>query len=166
MFNGNNKYIQEVIVHEHVKTSLKKQTIFKVDEEIRCLQRERIRKICTLFHAPYYDIDATEYEILLTERFYVLGKMDQEEQKKFYQEVVYKYIPEKKLIVKPHPDDAIDYREIFLNAIVVPREAPAELLPYLFRKSAKRILAGNTTAVNSLSAFFTIERYKWKEGKI
>lgn len=159
LFNGNNEFIQEVIVYEHVKTNPKKQVVFKVDEEIRHLRSEEIKKICILFHAPYYDIDATEYEVVLTERLYILGKMNKEDQKKFYEEVVSKFIPEKKLIIKPHPDDAIDYREIFPNAIIIPREVPAELLPYLFSKSAKKVWVGNTTAINSLAAFFTIEKY-------
>lgn len=159
LFNGKNKNIKHIIVHDRVKNNPKRQKIFRVNEEIRHMQKEEIKRICMLFHAPYFDIDAAKYKIVLTERLYVLGKMSKEEQIKFYQEVVYKYVPEKKLIIKPHPDDAIDYKKIFPNAIIIPREVPAELLPYLFKERAKKILAGNTTAINSLRTFFIIEKY-------
>lgn len=73
--------------------------------------------------------------ILLTQHFANLGVMSREEQQRLYTGLRDGSLQGLRLIIKPHPDDTLDYRGIFPDAYVIREIFPAELCPIFFAES-------------------------------
>lgn len=61
-----------------------------------------------------------------------------------------------RLLVKPHPDDGMDYREIFPKARVLRQVFPAELLPYAFLVGPRVVYTLDSTSCENLKRHFII----------
>ena len=97
--------------------------------------------------------------ILLTQRFASLGILREEEQKQLYIRLREQVLRGIRLAVKAHPDDTLDYREIFPDAQLIRAVFPAELLPYVFRKNRPAcIYTFDSTGCENLSDHFIIRR--------
>lgn len=92
--------------------------------------------------------------ILLTEQFANLGCMSELQQKQVYLELAHGKLKNKKVVVKPHPDDNIDYREIFPDAEIITEKFPSELLPFVFLKKPRYITTLGSTGIKSLKGKF------------
>lgn len=65
--------------------------------------------------------------ILFTQGFSNAQKATEENQIALYRDILSHYDP-KKIIIKPHPNDVVNYSEIFKECVVLPAKLPAELL--------------------------------------
>lgn len=65
---------------------------------------------------------------LVTENYYLAGEMTAEDQIAMYGEILKKY-DNKKVVIKPHPNDYLDYKKHFPDCEVVSGFFPMELIP-------------------------------------
>ncbi|MDQ0197479.1 hypothetical protein [Neobacillus ginsengisoli] len=92
--------------------------------------------------------------ILLTQHFSNLRIMSFEEHKKIYQLVVDYFVPETRLVIKPHPDDLMFYDVLFPQATVIKKKFPSELLPFVFTEKPQTIMTITSTSINNLMGHF------------
>jgi len=152
----NSPFIDEIYVNKKNKELKKKQIIFNVTKEL--FFNHKIRDKLMLLFAEKEVFCPFGSKIVLTEQFYVMGKMSKEEQKEIYKNMIEKEIKEKcsYIIVKPHPDDEIDYRFITDKIYQMGRVCPAELLPYLLKGKPKEIISISSTSVNNLKKLYKV----------
>ena len=66
-------------------------------------------------------------------------------------------------MIKPHPDDTLDYGEIFPDAEIIRKTFPSELLPYVFRKKPEVVYTFDSTGCENLQESFSIRRIgRWQ----
>lgn len=149
-------FITGVYVNKKSKEIHKKQIVFNVTKEL--FFGRTIRKKLLILFAAKEVICPLGTKIVLTEQFYVMGKMSKEEQKEIYKQIIEKEIKEKDsyIIVKPHPDDEIDYRYISDRVVQIDRVCPAELLPYLLKGKPSEIISISSSSVNNLKKFYKV----------
>lgn len=94
--------------------------------------------------------------IVLTQQFANLGIMTQKEQEEVYRRLYEKKLKDYRLLVKVHPDDRTDYREIFNGAQVIHEVFPSEFLPYVFYKCPQIVCTLTSTSIESLQNVFTV----------
>lgn len=100
--------------------------------------------------------------ILLTQHFSNLGIMTREEQVRLYQDLANGPLKNRRLLIKPHPDDTLDYTAIFPGTRVIRQIFPAELLPYIFvGKPPQTLYTVNSTGCENLQDFFNIKKIGW-----
>jgi hypothetical protein len=92
--------------------------------------------------------------ILLTQPFSNLRTMSFEEHKKIYQLVVDYFVPETKLVIKPHPDDLMFYDGLFPQATVIKKKFPSELIPFVFTEKPQTVMTITSTSINNLMGYF------------
>lgn len=63
--------------------------------------------------------------LVVTRNYSKVGKCSVENHIAMYEELINNY-DENKIIIKPHPNDNVNYSEIFKKCIVLPKEIPAE----------------------------------------
>jgi hypothetical protein len=90
--------------------------------------------------------------ILLTQHFSDL--MSFEEHKKIYQLVVDYFVPETRLVIKPHPDDLMFYEGLFPRATVIKKKFPSELIPFVFTEKPQTVMTIMSTGINNLMGYF------------
>ncbi|WP_312472100.1 polysialyltransferase family glycosyltransferase [Neobacillus sp.] len=92
--------------------------------------------------------------ILLTQHFSNLGIMSFEEHKKIYQLVVDYFVPETRLVIKPHPDDLMFYEGLFPQATVLKKNFPTELIPFVFTEKPQTVMTITSTSITNLMSYF------------
>lgn len=101
--------------------------------------------------------------LLLTQHFANLKILSFEEQALIYQYVVDYFYHNKKLIIKPHPDDVMFYSKLFPNADIIRDKFPSELLPFLFEEMPETVSTISSTAIYSVeSAFDNVIKFSTK----
>ena len=128
---------------------------FCVEDVLEALPPQARRKIVRLFLRRR--IHTRAQAILLTQRFAGLGVMDPPQQRALYTRAA-EQLHGIRLIVKPHPDDTLDYRPIFPHAQILRQKFPSELLPYVFTRSPTQIYTFDSTGCENLRSHFQIIR--------
>lgn len=128
---------------------------FDVGKALKKMLFVRRNKIVRFFIPQKIKTDADT--ILLTQHFANLGIMSLEKQKELYQSLKEKYFKDNTLIIKKHPDDTLDYSEIFCNAQIIKEIFPSELLPYVFQGHPKNIVTISSTSVVFLQKHFHVK---------
>ena len=129
---------------------------FSVREALLALAgRERGRLVRFFLRHP---IRVRVEGILLTQQFANLGLMSREEQRALYQSLAEGPLQGVRLAIKRHPDDTLDYRDIFPHAAILPGIFPAELLPYVFRHRPDTVYTVSSTGCENLRGDFRIIR--------
>ncbi|MGI5894064.1 MAG: hypothetical protein ACOX6P_05650 [Candidatus Merdivicinus sp.] len=157
LFDGSNPLIQRVICRKESQTrdfDGSRYQDFSVEEALAVLLETNRKKVIRFFlkHRLWKTGDI----ILLTRHYASLGIMNEEEQRKLYEELRDGVLRGRKLIIKPHPDDTLDYRGIFRDAYVIRKIFPAELLPYVFRKKPEILCCLDSTGWENLRHHFRI----------
>ena len=63
----------------------------------------------------------------------------------------------KRLLVKRHPDDPLEYRQVFPGAEILSQPFPAELLPWAFRgRRPRQVWAFGSAALANLGESFSV----------
>ena len=93
--------------------------------------------------------------LLLTQQFSALGMLTEEQQRELYRSLAEGVLRGVPLLIKKHPDDPLDYGEVFPGARTIGTVFPAELLPYVFRgKRPQRVYAFDSASLANLGEHF------------
>lgn len=84
--------------------------------------------------------------------------MSEAEQKRLYERLRDGPLQGIPMVIKPHPDDTIDYGEIFPGAEIIRKPFPSELLPYVFCQKPEVIYTFDSTGCENLRESFIIRR--------
>jgi len=163
LFDFQNKYIREIIVEKRTCKIRKKQTVFSVESEWSKMEEEDVNKLLMFFRLKTGKTDVLKKDLLLTERMSVVGIISESEQIELYQYLVKNYLDEKKLVIKPHPDEKISYGDIFPNAVVFPANFPSELLPEVMKNDLRCVYTFNSTAINFFKKRYRTEKFNLEE---
>lgn len=162
LFGGENPLIRRVICLKAAQTidvSDKRFVDFCVEEALSILPPKQ-RKRLVRFFLPR-PIFSRADAILLTQHFAALGLMSPQQQRKLYLSARETDLRGLKLLIKPHPDDTIDYTELFPRAVCIRRPFPAELLPYVFfGKPPGVIYTFNSSGCENLRRHFIIKHLR------
>lgn len=151
-----NPLINEIFVNKKSSRIKKKQYVFHVMKELQ-LQRRVRKKILRLFNVE--KVQCTKNcKVILTEQFYAMGKMTKDNQKDLYKKIIEKELEDDDLflVVKPHPDDEIDYRMFSDKIYQMQRVWPAELIPYVLKGKPKELISISSTSLSNLRKYYKI----------
>ena len=129
-------------------------TDFSVERALEELSPRLRKKLVRLF-LPHPLCSRAE-AILLTQHLANLGAATWEGQRRLYQRLAQGPLKGVRLLIKPHPDDGMDYREIFPKARVLRQVFPAELLPYAFLVGPRVVYTLDSTSCENLKRHFII----------
>lgn len=150
---GQNGYVTEKLADLESQTEGfydTKAKHYSVREKLEIMTEAEMQKILYIFNAPRYEIDGCG-TILLTEHFANMKRLSIEGQRELYALLVDLFGTDKRLFIKPHPNDyAVDYGRLFQGAELIARSVPSELLPYCFRGKLDLGLAACSTSVFGL----------------
>ena len=153
LLNGENYLIEKAFVMNPQKGN---EILFNVIEEISKLRITERKKLFRFFKIKPVKVKSDSM-LFLSEQFVNLGKLTQKDQIRITRYVIDKYSVAKNIIIKPHPDDNINYKEIFSDCIVIDKTYPAELLPFIFDNIPKQILTISSTAIKLIGSQFKIQ---------
>ena len=81
------------------------------------------------FRLPAYE-GYQDYVLLLTQQFANLGQLTFPEQILIYQTLFDYFLEDRKVLIKPHPDDILYYHRLFPEAEILREVFPAELFAH------------------------------------
>lgn len=157
LYDGSNPFVRRVICLKKAQaqqSSDSKHVNFSVEDTLQALPARERKNVLRFFlkHTLRGKADA----ILLTQHFANLGIMSETEQRQLYERLRDGILSGLTLMIKPHPDDTLDYRKIFPKASVIREIFPSELLPYVFHKKPDVIYTWNSTGCENLRKHFVI----------
>lgn len=161
LFSGENPWVRRIIClkrAQSIDVSARRFQDFSVEEALERLPAKKRKRLIRFFikHRLRLRGDA----ILLTQHFANLGIMDEAAQKQLYERVRGALPQNLRLLIKKHPDDTLDYREIFPHAAVIKEVFPAELLPYVFLHKPETLYTINSTGCENLQEHFQIKKIR------
>lgn len=92
--------------------------------------------------------------ILFTRNYSKVGKCSEANQIHMYTDILSNY-DNNKIIIKPHPNDDIDYKQFFGDCIVLPKKMPAELIQFC-NLPIKKVVSVDATS-NVFGVFSNVE---------
>ncbi len=129
---------------------------FSVEEALERLDPDRRKALIRLFLRRR--IHTRAQGVLLTQHFANLGILSEEQQRTLYEGLRDGPLRGIPLIVKPHPDDTLDYASLFPEADIIRAVFPSELLPYVFRKKPPELYTFSSTGSENLRRHFIIRQ--------
>ena len=162
LFDGTNPYIRRIICLKRAQTCPDERwEDFSVEDHLRRVSKGKRRAIIHFFLKRAIGTRADA--ILLTQQYANLGMMSEAEQKRLYERLRDGPLRGIRLVIKPHPDDTLDYGEIFPDAEIIRKTFPSELLPYVFRKKPEVVYTFDSTGCENLQESFSIRRIgRWQ----
>lgn len=157
LFDGSNPLVKQIICLKSAQdrdVSSPRYQNFSVEEALEKMPPRQRQRLIRFFIRRRIRAEADA--ILLTQHFANLGIMSREEQQCLYTGLRDGSLQGLRLIIKPHPDDTLDYRGIFPDAYVIREIFPAELLPYIFRRKPGTVCALDSTGCENLRGHFRI----------
>ncbi len=152
---GENQYAVEVLADVQSQKegyTNEKMTDFSVKRILSQLSPQDMQRTLKFFGVEKkVKADAGSLGLVLTQHMANLGIMSLEDQHLLYKLLADYFIPDKHIVVKPHPDDITGrYSEIYGDsADVLPFAMPSELLPYCLEGQLSTAMAANSTAVKA-----------------
>ena len=134
---------------------------FSLEDVLETLPSRKRRQIVRFFLKG--KIHTRADSILLTQHFANLGMMGPEEQKRLYEALRARLPVGSGLIVKPHPDDTLDYSSIFPGAQILSTPFPSELLPYVFDHRPRHLFTVSSTGSENLKKHFIVHQTERRE---
>lgn len=159
LFDGTNTLIREIICLKSAQTKAltgKKYRDFSVEHALAEISEKQRKQVIRFFIKRRISTRADG--ILLTQQFSNLGLMSVQEQRELYRKLYERNLKGKSLLIKKHPDDHMDYRDIFPEAEYIRDVFPAELLPYVFQRRPEIIYTVDSTGCENLKDHFAILR--------
>lgn len=168
LFSGENPLIREVFCCWDAQTGPVEVPgalwDFSVERALKVLPPKQ-RNHLVRFFVPH-PLKTRANTILLTQQFSNLGLLSEDEQLEMYRQLGQTRLAGARLLVKKHPDDPLDYRQVFPGAEILEQPFPAELLPYVFRgRKPKRVVAFGSSGLANLEESFETECLPLPEGK-
>lgn len=96
--------------------------------------------------------------ILLTQQLARLGFSSIRGQQEAYRRLWEEHLKGRRVIVKPHPDDTLDYQKLLPGCRILRPVFPAELLPYVFYQRPETVCTFDSTSCANLEGHFKIEK--------
>ncbi|MGI6007366.1 MAG: polysialyltransferase family glycosyltransferase [Ruminococcus sp.] len=162
LFDGSSPWVKKIICLKKAQKSSdisgKKYQDFHVERQLAILNKKERRKVIHFFIR--HKIWTRARGILLTQNFSGLGIMSCQRQMRIYQTLAQETLRDTSLIIKKHPDDRMDYRDVFPEARIIKAVFPSELLPYVFWKRPKIIYTFDSTGCENLKEHFFIRKLK------
>ena len=157
LLDGRNEYVRDVICNYSAQSFIAddpKWRDFDPALEITRLSPETIRRLLHFFRlAPIRGIPENAV-LVFTQQFANLYTMSLEDQIAIYQVSGDFFFPDQALIIKPHPDDTLDYGPIFPEAGVIRGRFPAELLPILLDRIPGTSFAVSSSSILNIRSIF------------
>lgn len=126
---------------------------FCVTKRLKDIEKEEINKLLNFFRVPKIDI-ADNAVVLLTQHFMNLSIMSYEQQAIIYKTFIDSFFPNRKICIKSHPDDFMDYANKILHCEIIQGKFPIELLPYIGEKEADTVATIYSTAIYTIKDYF------------
>ena len=125
---------------------LDKVEIFSIEDCWNRLLDDQKMYIKNIFIQKKYSFPKEIDVLLLTTCFSEDGFMSEEEKVAMYKCLVRELAP-KELVIKPHPREMTDYRQVFKGALIMEKDIPFELCVLIYEISIKTIISvGSTSA--------------------
>ena len=159
LYDGSHPLVRRIVCLKRAQTrdvSAEKYADFSVEEALQSLPASGRKRVVGFFLRR--KLRAKADAILLTQHFANLGMMSEARQRRLYERLRDGALRGLRLIIKPHPDDTLDYREIFPDAYVIREIFPAELLPYVFRKKPEVVWTFDSTGCENLRGHFIVRK--------
>lgn len=163
LFDGSNPCVRQILCLKSAQTadvSAAKYADFRPEELLQNLPERTRRRVIRFFIRRPIRTDAQA--VLLTQHFANLGVMGIQEQERLYRGLASRELRGLRLIVKPHPDDTLDYTDIFPGAQIICEIFPSELLPYVLHPKPAYLYAFDSTGCENLKNHFIIRRLERK----
>ena len=157
LFDGSHPLISQILCLKRAQTidvSGAGYTDFSVEQALQGLPGRQRKRFVRFFLRRRLTVRADA--ILLTQQLANLGVMSEAEQAGLYRRFRREIPPELRLAIKKHPDDTVDYREIFPGAPILKPVFPSELLPYAFRLKPEILYTVSSTGCENLKDHFII----------
>lgn len=136
----------KLIVPESISNKVKQVNLMDLWQKKSIEDRQILLDI---FSVPQEDIERCISEgrscLLLTQNFSKIGVITQEEQIEMYKDILQNY-EHKKVIIKPHPQDYIDYMEFFPECRVLEKSFPIEFVKFL-GVNVKKVISVASSAI-------------------
>lgn len=165
LFDGSQPLIRQIICLKEAQTlpvSGDRFADFSVERALEGLSGRQRRRVVRFFLRR--KIRTRAEAILLTQQLARLGCMSWEQQTDLYREYARGPLQGVRLLIKKHPDDTLDYTDIFPGAEQIRSVFPAELLPYVFVGARpSHIYTFTSTGCENLKEHFIIHRLGGKE---
>lgn len=129
---------------------------FQVMERFRELPEGMQGEIRSVFDVPQLHADP-DTVLLLTQQFANLGQLSLDGQISIYRHLYDYYLRERKVLIKPHPDDILYYDLLFPESEIIRERFPSELLPLAFGRMPGTVCTVSSTGVNQIRREFSEE---------
>lgn len=157
LLDGRNPCIHRIICLKRAQTfdvSGPRYVDFDLEAVLEALPPRERRRIVHFFLKRRIHTRADA--ILLTQHLADLGVMTPQEQRQLYIALRDRFLGGRSLIIKPHPDDTLDYARIFPGAQILAKPFPSELLPYALDRKPPDLFTLSSTGSENLKHHFTI----------
>lgn len=128
---------------------------FEVTKLFGTLDEKNKIKILQMFHAKKIKLSKGKDPVLYLTRYVrYLQKPTIENHEFISSMIVDLFAKDHPLIVKPHPRDFTGrYQDMFQGAVVLPKQFPSELLPFLYDGKYEKIVTTGSTAIDALKDY-------------
>lgn len=157
LLDGRNEYVIDVICNFSAQSFIAddpKWSNFDPALEITRLGPETIRRILHFFRLERICDIPENAALVFTQQFANLYTTSREDQIAIYQVSCDFFLPDQSLIIKPHPDDTVDYGPIFPEARVIRGRFPAELMPVLLDRVPETSFTVSSSSVRNIRSIF------------
>ena len=158
LFDGENPLVRQVICLKAAQrrdVSAASYRDFSVEDALERLSPAKRRRLIRFFLRRRIRTDAQA--ILLTQRFASLGMMSEGQQRRLYERLRDGELRGIRLLIKKHPDDTLDYADIFPDAEQICPVFPSELLPYVFVRRPAVVYSFDSTGCANLRRHFLVK---------
>ena len=133
----------------------KKMEDFQVTSLFESLDEPNKRKIFQMFHAKKIELSDEKDPVLYLTRYVRYLQNPTIENHEFISSMIVDlFAKDSPLIIKPHPRDFTGrYQDMFQKAVVLPKQFPSELLPFLYDGKYKKIITTGSTAIDALKDY-------------
>lgn len=147
LFEGENKNVKYILCSMlPQKRHHKKYITLDIYKEFEKLRISSRKKVINFFVKDKIRFQNKNSVLVLTQFFYGLGIMSKEQQIEIYKILYERLLKDfSHIYVKKHPDDKLDYSEIFKGASLINGCFPAELLPYISKGKVDALCTISTT---------------------
>lgn len=128
---------------------------FNVMNLFKILKEEDKQKILQMFHAKKIELPKGKDPVLYLTRYVRYLQNPTIENHEFISTMIVDlFANDHPVIVKPHPRDFTGrYQDMFAKAVVLPKQFPSELLPFLYDGKYEKIITTGSTAIDALKDY-------------
>ncbi len=128
---------------------------FEVTKLFKTLDQQDQKKILEMFHARKLRLPKDKNPVLYLTRYVRYLQEPTIENHEFISTMIIDlFAKDHPLIIKPHPRDFTGrYQDMFQSAVVLPKQFPSELLPFLYDGKYEKIITTGSTAIDALKDY-------------